>query len=76
MGVSGASLPAGVALVALTADGAALARRLAPELSAAKVHGLSGRVVDADVTFDDVGRHLAGLFAAGTAIAGICAAGS
>jgi cobalt-precorrin 5A hydrolase/precorrin-3B C17-methyltransferase len=75
MDVSDTSLPASIALVALTADGAALAHRLARELPGARVHGLSGRTGDTDVVFDDVGRHLAGLFAAGTAIVGICASG-
>ena len=75
MGLSDTSLPAGVALVALTADGAALAHRLATQLPGARVHGLSGRVADADIAFDDAGRHLAGLFAAGTAIVGVCASG-
>ena len=73
--MSGSPLPASTALVALTVDGAALAHRLAAHLPGARVHGLTGRVADADVAFDDVGRHLAGLFAAGTAIAGICASG-
>jgi cobalt-precorrin 5A hydrolase/precorrin-3B C17-methyltransferase len=57
----------------LTADGAILARRLAADLSGAQIHGLSDRVADADIIFDDVGRHLASLFAAGTAIVGVCA---
>ena len=68
-------LPADVALVALTAAGADLARRLVPDLPDAKVHGLRARVADADILFDDAGRHLAGLFAAGTPIVGICASG-
>ena len=73
--MSGSPLPASIALVALTADGAALAHRLAAHTPGAQVHGLIGRITEADVAFDDVGRHLAGLFAAGTAIAGICASG-
>jgi len=73
--MSGSAVPGDIALVALTAAGAALARQLAPHLPGATVHGLRGRVRDADTAFDDVGRHLAGLFAAGTAIAGICASG-
>jgi len=58
------------ALVCLTADGAALARRIPGEL-----HGLAGRVSDADITFDDATAHVAALFAAGRAIVGFCAAG-
>jgi len=75
MGMSGSPLPTSIALVALTADGAALAHRLAAKLPGAKVHGLSSRVADADIAFDDVSRHLADLFVAGSAIAGICASG-
>ncbi|NNE83028.1 MAG: precorrin-3B C(17)-methyltransferase [Alphaproteobacteria bacterium] len=59
----------------MTTDGAILARRLASELPGAQVHGLAARVTDADIVFDDVGGHLAGLFAAGTAIIGVCASG-
>lgn len=73
--MSDSSLPANAALVTLTAEGAALARRLATDLPGAQVHGLTARVTDADIGFDDVGRHLASLFAAGTAIIGICASG-
>lgn len=75
MDVSDPSLPVNAALVTLTAGGASLARRLAPRLPGARVHGLAGRVTDADIAFDDVSRHLAGLFAAGTAIVGVCASG-
>jgi len=75
MGMSGPRLPTSIALVALTADGAALAQKLAAHLPGATVHGLKGRVTETDVAFDDVGRHLASLFAAGTAIVGICASG-
>ncbi|MFT5182811.1 MAG: cobalt-precorrin 5A hydrolase/precorrin-3B C17-methyltransferase, partial [Alphaproteobacteria bacterium] len=73
--MSTSPLPSNVALVALTAGGASLARRLARDLPGAKVHGLAARVADADVVFDDVSRHLAGLFAGGAAIVGICASG-
>ncbi len=58
------------ALVCLTADGMALARRLDGE-----VHGLAGRTNGADVTFADATAHVASLFAAGRAIVGFCAAG-
>ena len=64
-----------VALIALTATGAGLARRLQPALPGARVHGLAGRVTDADVTFDDTGAALRQLFSAGTAIVGVCASG-
>ncbi len=73
--MNGSSLPANIALVALTTEGAALARRLASHLPGAKMHGLTGRVAEADVAFNDVDRHLTSLFTAGTAIVGICASG-
>ncbi len=65
----------GIALVALTAEGADLARRLQPHLSGAQVHGLAGRVGQPDISFENVGDHLVRLFAADTAIVGVCASG-
>ncbi len=62
------------AFIALTARGAALARRLKAELGG-EVHGLTGRVDDADIDFTDTGAHLRAHFAAGRPIVGICAAG-
>ena len=64
-----------VALVAITAEGGALARRIADALGDAEVHGLRGRAGDADVWFTQTGRHIRELFAAGRPVAGICAAG-
>jgi len=74
-GVADRRLPEGVALMALSGGGLALARRLQPLLPASVVHGLSGRAEGADRTFSDTMSHLRALFAAGTPIAGICAAG-
>ena len=68
-------LPEGAALVALSAGGLALARRLQPLLPTSVVHGLAGRADAADRTFSDTMAHLRALFAAGTPIVGICAAG-
>ena len=68
-------LPEGVAIVVLSAGGLALARRLQPLLPASRVHGLAGRADAADATFAETAAHLGGLFAAGTPIVGICAAG-
>jgi cobalt-precorrin 5A hydrolase/precorrin-3B C17-methyltransferase len=65
----------GPALVALTQTGADLARRLHASLPGSRVHGLDPRVFGADVEFVDTAVHLRGLFAAGTPIVGICAAG-
>ncbi|MGE0256413.1 MAG: precorrin-3B C(17)-methyltransferase [Alphaproteobacteria bacterium] len=64
-----------IALVALTEGGAALARRIAATLPGARVHGRAGRTDAADVLFDDTVRHLRALFAAGTPVVGVCAAG-
>lgn len=64
-----------IALVALHEDGAALARKLQAGLTGARVHGLAGRVTDCDLGFAETAPHLAGLFAAGQTIVGICAAG-
>lgn len=64
-----------VAALALTARGGELARRIAGALGDAEVHGLRGRVADADRFFADTARHLRALFEAGRPIAGVCAAG-
>ena len=64
-----------VAVVALTGSAGGLARRIATALDAAEVHGLQGRVADADQFFSETIPHLRALFAAGRPIAGICAAG-
>ena len=64
-----------IAIVVLSRSGLELARRLQPELDGAVVHGLAGRADGADVPFTDTLGHLRGLFAEGTAIIGIFAAG-
>jgi len=68
-------LPARAAIVALSAGGLALARRLKAHLPAAEAHGLAGRADGGDATFTDVGDHLRALFADGRPIVGVCAAG-
>ena len=64
-----------VAVIAITAEGSGLARRIADALGDAEVHGLRERAGDADVWFTETRRHLRGLFEAGRPIVGICAAG-
>ena len=64
-----------VAVLALTARGAGLARRIATALGGAEVHGRRGRVPDADRLFGEAARHLRALFEAGRPIVGVCAAG-
>ena len=62
-------------MVAITARGGELARRIAAALDDAEVHGLHGRVVDADRFFSETAPSLRALFEAGRPIAGVCAAG-
>ncbi len=69
------AVPEGAALVALSGGGLALARRLQPLLPSSAVHGLAGRADGADHPFGEAMAHLRALFAAGTPIVGICAAG-
>ena len=64
-----------IAIVALSQRGLDLARRLQRSLGGAVVHGLAGRADGADLPFSDTMAHLRGLFAEGTAIVGVCAAG-
>ena len=64
-----------VAVVAITAEGGALARRIADALGDAEVHGLRERAGAADVWFTETTRHVRGLFEAGRPIVGVCAAG-
>lgn len=63
------------ALVALTAAGAELGRRIQISLPGAELHGLVARVEDSDVSFTDTRAALTELFRAGRPIVGICAAG-
>ena len=64
-----------VAVVAITAGGSGLARRIAGALGDAEVHGLRGRAGEADIWFTETSRHVRGLFQAGRPVVGICAAG-
>ena len=65
-----------IAIVVLTRDGLALARRLRPVLAGGQIHGLAQRVgMAADVSFENVADHLRFLFRAGHTIVAVCAAG-
>ena len=68
-------LTEGVAVVAITPEGGALARRIADAVGGAEVHGLRGRAGGADVWFTQTRRHVRELFESGRPVAGICAAG-
>ncbi len=64
------------AVLCLTAAALPLARRIVALLGeGATVHGLAGRVTATEVTFTDTAAHVRGLFAAGQAVIGVCAAG-
>jgi len=62
-------------IVVLTEAGRTLAEQLRPTLPGVAIHGLSRRVPDADIGFENTIDHLARLYNAGTPIIGICAAG-
>ncbi len=63
------------AILALTAAGAELGRRIQTHVAGATLHGLTGRVHDADAMFEDAAERLRDLFRARQPIIGICAAG-
>ncbi len=62
------------AIVVLGSSGLETARRIADAVPGAEIHGF-GDCIDCVMNFSDTGEHLRGLFAAGTPIIGICAAG-
>ncbi|PHQ66332.1 MAG: precorrin-3B methylase, partial [Sneathiella sp.] len=61
------------AIILLNDSGRETADKLLTLYPDALIHGLSGRVDDADVTFQQTAAHLQELFRAGTPILGICA---
>jgi cobalt-precorrin 5A hydrolase/precorrin-3B C17-methyltransferase len=68
-------LPQGAAIIALTATGLGLARRLQTVLPESRVHGLWGRTRGAEHEFTDTIGQLRDLFTRGTPIVALCAAG-
>ncbi|MFO1069970.1 MAG: precorrin-3B C(17)-methyltransferase [Geminicoccaceae bacterium] len=64
-----------IAVVVLGARSAGLARRVADALPGSLVHAPDCAACDADRRFAKATAHIAGLFAAGTPVVGICAAG-
>jgi cobalt-precorrin 5A hydrolase / precorrin-3B C17-methyltransferase len=70
-----AALPEGAAVVLLGPSALPLARRVQALLPGARLHAPAARRLDAEVLFDDAAAHIAALFAAGTPILGLCAAG-
>jgi cobalt-precorrin 5A hydrolase/precorrin-3B C17-methyltransferase len=73
--MSAASLPKGAAIVVLGASAADLAERLKALLPGASIHAPAGKGIAADTVFANATEHVAALFAAGTPIVGLCAAG-
>ena len=64
-----------VAVVVLGQASVPVARQLMTGLPDATLYGLAGRTTDVDISFTDFGVTLRELFAAGTPIVGLCAAG-
>jgi cobalt-precorrin 5A hydrolase/precorrin-3B C17-methyltransferase len=69
------ALPRGAAIIALGPSALPLARRLKALLPEARLHAPAHRNLDADIAFDRVAPHIGALFAAGTPVIGLCAAG-
>jgi len=63
------------AIVVLGFGALATARRVQQVYAGATVHGLQGRVDDADLAFSDLSAHMRELYASGTPIVALCAAG-
>lgn len=63
------------AIIILGQNSVNIARQIISVLPGAKLYGLVGRTTDIDVSFDNFGDTVRELFAMGTPIIGICAAG-
>ncbi|SKC91693.1 precorrin-3 methyltransferase [Burkholderia sp. YR290] len=63
------------AIVILGVGALDTARRVQSLYDGAQVHGLQGRVADADVAYTELNAHLRALYASGTPIIALCAAG-
>jgi cobalt-precorrin 5A hydrolase/precorrin-3B C17-methyltransferase len=63
------------AILCLTPAALDTARAIKAHLPGAALHGLAGRVPEADTLFTDATAHIRTLFAQGQAIIGVCAAG-
>ncbi|MGE5517686.1 MAG: precorrin-3B C(17)-methyltransferase [Bacteroidota bacterium] len=64
-----------IAVLVVTPAALPTARRIVAALPGACLHGLAGRVDEAEQVFADTKVHIAALFKAGTPIIGVCAAG-
>ncbi|ACC72314.1 precorrin-3B C17-methyltransferase [Paraburkholderia phymatum STM815] len=63
------------AIVTLGVGALDTARRVQALYDGAQVHGLQGRVNEADIAYTELGAHLRELYASGTPIVALCAAG-
>jgi cobalt-precorrin 5A hydrolase / cobalt-factor III methyltransferase / precorrin-3B C17-methyltransferase len=70
-----AALPSGAAILVLGPSALPLAQRLKALLPASRIHAPAERRLAADLNFARATPHIAALFAAGTPIVGLCAAG-
>ncbi len=70
-----AALPQGAAIIVLGPSALPLAHKIKAVLPGARLHAPAARRLDADVHFARAAPHIAALFAAGTPIVGLCAAG-
>jgi len=70
-----AGLPQGAAIIVLGPSALPLARKMKALLPGARIHAPAARRLEADVHFARAAPHIAALFAAGTPIVGLCAAG-
>jgi cobalt-precorrin 5A hydrolase / precorrin-3B C17-methyltransferase len=68
-------LPPNAAILVLGPSALPLAQRLKGLLPGARLHAPASRGLAADIAFDHAAAHIAALFAAGTPIVGLCAAG-
>ncbi|HLO88480.1 MAG TPA: precorrin-3B C(17)-methyltransferase [Nostocaceae cyanobacterium] len=68
-------MKASPAIVILGQNSTTIARQIISVLPGAKLYGLASRTTEVDVSFENFGETVRGLFAAGTPIIGICAAG-
>ena len=68
-------MPEQPVLIALTAGGETMARKIVAVLGTGEVHGLAHRTVAPDISFTDTIPHIRSQFASGRPVIGICAAG-
>ncbi|HUC68068.1 MAG TPA: precorrin-3B C(17)-methyltransferase [Stellaceae bacterium] len=68
-------VPPNAAILVLGPSALPLAERLKRLLPGARLHAPASRGLAADIAFDHAAAHIAALFAAGTPIVGLCAAG-